>query len=95
MSRDEAKDMPLRELTRELVNSLEAHKKESAEFRLTMAETMAEIKTHAFYSKEKVDSHEKSIKKLNTSKDIQTGFLAALSAIGLTFIVDLIKRLSQ
>lgn len=50
MSKDEAEKYSNRELTRELINSLELHKKESAEFREEVKESLAKIGVHHTYT---------------------------------------------
>lgn len=95
MSTEDFKNAPLRELIRHNINMLEDHKRASDLFQDKANRMLTEIEIHSIYSKEKIDSHDKSIKALNTAKDVQTGFLAALSAVGVAFIVDLFKRISH
>ena len=65
MSREEAESMPLRELVRINLETMNAHAKESSVFRAEMKEVMAEIKTHNIYTKEKLGEHAEDIKKHN------------------------------
>lgn len=95
MSKDEAKDISLRELVRHNISMMEAHREESDLFRNKVNRMLTEIEIHSIYSKEKIDTYGKDIKALNTAKDIQTGFLAALSAIGLMGIYNFFKNLIQ
>ena len=54
MSKDEAYQLSGRELTRELINSFELHKKESAEFREEVKESLAKIGVHHSYTAQSI-----------------------------------------
>ncbi|MES2285820.1 MAG: hypothetical protein V4547_09050 [Bacteroidota bacterium] len=95
MSIEDSKNIPLRELIRHNITIMEEHKRDSDLFRNKASRMLTEIEIHNVYSKELLAAHDKDIKKLNSAKDVQTGFLAALSAVGLTFIIDLFKRMSH
>ena len=65
MSREEAESIPLRELVRINLETINAHAKDSLEFRAEMREAMAEIRTHNIYTKDKLSEHASDIKKHN------------------------------
>jgi len=65
MSREEAEAIPLRELVRINLETMNAHAKDSSEFRSEMRSTMTEIRTHNIYTKEKLGEHAEDIKKHN------------------------------
>ena len=87
--------MPLRELVRQNLNMLEKHREDSNVFRDNVTKSLSEIKVHSQYAKEKLDSHDKSISGFEKASQRQKGALAVISALGLMFIVDFLRRIFQ
>ncbi|MES2590910.1 MAG: hypothetical protein V4608_03410 [Bacteroidota bacterium] len=100
MSRDEAKNMPLREMVRQSITMMEEHKRESTSFRDSTTKqlsklntTIATIETHGIYTKETLESHETDLGKLKASEQRRKGFMAGLSFLGIASAIDLIRRI--
>ena len=99
MSKDEARDFPLRELVRQSINMMEEHKKESTVFRESTTKqlsklntSVASIETHGIYTKEKLEAHDTDLGKLKAGEQKRKGFIAGFTVIGIASIFDLLRR---
>ena len=93
MGKEDAQDISLRELIRYNINVMEQHKRDSDDFRGKTTKMLSEMNIHGIYSKKKIDEHEKIIEKLNDAHKFQNGALAVISALGLTFLIDFLRRI--
>lgn len=82
MSKDEIKDIPLRELIRLQMSMTE---------QLVVA--IAKIETHNEYTQKTINEHDKDINLLKDFRSNQRGAFAVLGFLGVTFIVDFLRRI--
>lgn len=88
MSKDDIRDVPLRELVRQSLNNIEdlkieseKHRKESEVFRERTSKKLIEISIHNAYAKETIIEHDLKITILDAYRNKTYGVIAVIGVI--------------